>query len=145
MKFISIACLSAGLLLSACAKESEKISAQYVSSAHYQNYSCKQIKNEMAVITRRVHEVAGVQDKIASNDGAAMGVGLILFWPALFFIDSDDKSAELGRLKGEYQALEDTAIQKDCDVAHEVEQARRLADQRRQEKIDQQKDKDRFN
>ncbi len=54
------------------------------------------------------------QNDIATNDAVAMGVGLILFWPALFFIDSDDRAEEVGRLKGEVKALEQASIQKDC-------------------------------
>lgn len=145
MKTFKALCLIGTFLLAACAKPSDEISAQYVSPIQYQNLTCKQIRSEMQVISRRVHETAGTQDKIASNDGAAMGVGLILFWPALFFINSDDKAAELGRLKGEYQSLEDTAIQKSCDVAKEIEEARKLADQRRLEKVQQQKSRERFN
>lgn len=54
-----------------------------------------------------------------------MGVGLVLFWPALFFLAGDDRSDELGRLKGEYEALETSAIQKKCDVAPELQLARK--------------------
>ena len=71
-------------------------------------------------------EVSGIQDKTASNDSVAMGVGLVLFWPALFFIDSSDQKVEVARLKGEFDALEQAAIQKKCDVANEIEEARRI-------------------
>lgn len=40
-----------------------------------------------------------------------MGVGLVLFWPALFFLAGDDQKEELARLKGEYEALEKASIQ----------------------------------
>ncbi|MGH9425353.1 MAG: hypothetical protein ACRD2L_03485 [Terriglobia bacterium] len=44
-----------------------------------------------------------------------MAVGLILFWPTLFFIDGTGPEAqEYGRLKGEYEALEKVSIQKEC-------------------------------
>jgi hypothetical protein len=50
---------------------------------------------------------------------------LILFWPALFFLASgDDKKAELAHLKGEYEALEHAAIQKNCAVADELRAAK---------------------
>ena len=71
-----------------------------------------------------MNEVAGVQDKTASSDSVAMGVGLILFWPSLFFIDSSDQRVELARLKGEFDALEQTAIQKNCTVAKEIQSVR---------------------
>ncbi|MEA3643102.1 MAG: hypothetical protein VBE63_24640 [Lamprobacter sp.] len=43
-----------------------------------------------------------------------MGVGLVLFWPALFFLAGDDQKEELSRLKGEYEALQQAAIRQDC-------------------------------
>src|SRR5207247_9301476 len=73
--------------LSGCADHADKVQASYVSPLQYQEYSCHQIRAEVMRITHKLNEVAGVQDKTASNDSAAMGVGLILFWPALFFID----------------------------------------------------------
>ena len=46
-----------------------------------------------------------------------MGVGLVLFWPSLFFIKGDGATAaELGRLKGEMDAIEQASIQKNCGI-----------------------------
>lgn len=117
-------------LMAGCAPKSEKIRAQYVSPLQYQDYSCKQIRMEMMRVSRRVNEVSGVQDKQATNDSAALGVGLILFWPALFFMIGDDQKEEISRLKGEYDALEQAAIQKECDVVKEVEAARKMEQER---------------
>ena len=81
---------------------------------------------EMQRVGRRVNEVAGVQDAEATKDSVAMGIGLIVFWPALFFMIGKDQEQELSRLKGEFEALEQAAIQKDCNVANEIAEARRL-------------------
>jgi hypothetical protein len=44
-----------------------------------------------------------------------MGVGLVIFWPALFFLASDnDKREELSRLRGEYDALQQSGTMKNC-------------------------------
>jgi len=75
-------------------------------------------------VNRKIVEVTGVQRKEANKDAVAMGVGLVLFWPALFFLMGDDKKDELGRLKGEYDALESAAIRNECDVAEELRMAR---------------------
>jgi hypothetical protein len=91
-------------------------------------------------VGRRVNEVSGVQDNQASNDGAALGVGLILFWPALFFMIGKDQEVELGRLKGEYEALEVTAIQKECNVAAEIDAARLMREEREAQKKKLQKE-----
>jgi hypothetical protein len=61
-----------------------------------------------------------VQDSKRSDDQVATGVGVIIFWPALFFIKGDGASAaELGRLKGEYEALEKLAIKKTATFSAE--------------------------
>ena len=40
---------------------------------------------------------------------------MVPFWPALFFMAAgSDKQAELSRLKGEYDAVQQAAIAKDC-------------------------------
>jgi hypothetical protein len=57
----------------------------------------------------------GAQDKRASDDKVATAVGAIVFWPALFFIGGDKgNAAEVGRLKGEMNALEQASIKKNC-------------------------------
>ena len=47
-----------------------------------------------------------------------MAIGLVLFWPTLFFLEGGDgpEAAEYARLKGEVDALEGVAIQKQCDM-----------------------------
>lgn len=74
---------------------------------------------EMRGVGRRVNELYTDLDKEASADEVQMGIGLILFWPALFWLEGgdDERAAEYARLKGERQALEDTAVAKSCDPA----------------------------
>ena len=77
----------------------------------------QQIEMEATRVTSRAAQAAGVQDSKSTNDAVAMGVGLVLFWPSLFFIKGDGQSAaELGRLKGEFEALEQASIQKNCGI-----------------------------
>ena len=121
-KRVSVVLLST--FLASCATPPEKVSATYVSPLQYSDYSCTQIKGELLRVNRKIIEITGVQQKEADKDAVAMGVGLILFWPALFFLIGDDKKDELGRLKGEYDALESIAIKKECDVAEELRKAR---------------------
>lgn len=138
-KVVFTACLISQLGLVACASKSENISAAYVSPLQYQGYNCNQIRSELSRVSRRVNEVAGVQDSQASKDSVALGVGMVLFWPALFFMIGKDKEEELARLKGEYEALEQAAIQKDCDVAQEIERAREMEAERKAAAKHQQK------
>lgn len=127
-------CVLSQLGLAACASRPENISATYISPLQYQSYNCNQVQMEMARVARRVNEIAGVQDAQATKDSVALGVGLVLFWPALFFMIGKDQEEELARLKGEYEALEQVAIQKECDVTKEIEAARELERKRQEEK-----------
>jgi hypothetical protein len=113
----NILLISAVVAMSACASNPDNISSTYVSPIQYSDYSCKQISLEMANVTRRVSELHGSLDKEASADNAQMAVGLVLFWPALFFLEGGDgpQAAEYARLKGEREALETVAVQKNCD------------------------------
>jgi len=103
--------------LTGCATSPDKISATYVSPVQYQGYTCNQIEQELARVERKVFEVSGKQKGEADKDAAAMAIGLILFWPALFFLAGEDRKDELARLKGEIEALECIAIQKECNIA----------------------------
>jgi len=116
--------LIAALLSSGCATAPHKISASYVSPLQYYGLSCEQIQQEMMRVSAKVGEVSGVQKGEATKDAWAMGVGLILFWPALFFLMGSDKKEELARLKGEYVALEQAAIHNNCGFVAELEKAR---------------------
>lgn len=112
-----IATVSVCGLLSACATAPEDISASYVSPMQYQSYDCQQIGAEMGRIGDRVADLTGKQRAERKKDQAAFAVGMILFWPALFLMAGSDKKEELGRLKGEHDALHQAAIAKKCPGA----------------------------
>jgi len=115
MKTIVAAALSTSLLVSACASNPDSISAAYVSPMQYQPYDCEQLRVELLRVQDRVNTLTGQQRRQANNDAIAMGVGLVIFWPALFFLaGGNDKREELSRLKGEYDALNVVAVQKRC-------------------------------
>ena len=46
-----------------------------------------------------------------------MTVGMIVFWPALFFVGGDQGNAsELSSLKGQMQAIEEANRSKNCGI-----------------------------
>jgi len=104
------------IILVGCAQSADEIAATYVSPLAYDSYSCGQIYEESRRVSARAAQVAGVQDSQSKSDKVAMGVGLVVFWPALFFVGGQDQSAELARLKGEMEAIEQAAIRKDCGI-----------------------------
>ncbi|MBW8368818.1 MAG: hypothetical protein K0M70_13280 [Arenimonas sp.] len=112
-KLTALVC--AATLTTACATGSKEIKASYVSPMTYDAYSCQQLIQETQRLQGRISSVAGDVDQKASGDRVKMGVGLVLFWPTLFFLKGDGPEAqEYARLKGEHQALEDTYTRKNC-------------------------------
>ena len=101
--------------LAGCATAGKDVTATYVSPVQYSNYDCDQLRQELARINGRVGQLTGRLDEAASNDKALVGVGMILFWPALFALGgTKQQEAELSRLKGEYDALQTAATSKKC-------------------------------
>jgi hypothetical protein len=103
--------------VASCASKADKISASYVSPTLYNNLTCAQLADEAQAVSSRAAAAAGVQDKKAGQDAAITTVGIVLFWPALFFNNGDGTSAaEVARLKGEMQAVEDASRRKGCGL-----------------------------
>lgn len=113
------------ILISGCSTSAKNVSASYVSPIQYQGYTCDQLRQEYMRVNRRMLEISGRQNAEATKDAVAMGVGLVVFWPALFFLVGHDKSDELARLKGECEAIESCSIEKNCALAAEIADARR--------------------
>ena len=103
------------VFLSACATAGKDVAASYVSPAQFSNYDCDQLRQEMLRVQSRANQLSGRVDEAASNDKARVGVGMILFWPALFALGgTKQQEAELARLKGEYDALAAAGVNKKC-------------------------------
>ena len=105
----------AALSLSGCAPQPDQVVGTYVSPATYAGYSCKQLITERNAVVAKVNELTGAQKTKADNDGAAMAVGLVLFWPALFFLGNrNDMSPQLATMKGNYDAMTAAGVAKRC-------------------------------
>lgn len=100
-----------------CATNPDNISAAYVSPIQYQSYSCPQLREEATRVSSRAIQVSGAQSSKATTDAVAMTVGIVVFWPALFFLKGDGTTAaEVSRLKGEMDAIEQASIRKKCGI-----------------------------
>ncbi|MGZ8321252.1 MAG: hypothetical protein ACXWVD_19300, partial [Telluria sp.] len=86
MKRILVIAVSACLMLSGCATASRDVPVAYVSPMQYQGYDCEQLSSEIVRINSRVIQLGGRLDTAAANDKALVGVGVLLFWPALFAV-----------------------------------------------------------
>ena len=101
-----VICVTSIAFLGACSTAGKDIAGTYVSPTQYSNYDCDQVRQELTRIAGRVSQLTGRLDEAANNDKALVGVGLILFWPALFALGgTKQQEAELSRLKGEHEAL----------------------------------------
>lgn len=110
------------LSLAGCASKSVDIKASYVSSTLYEKLTCAELAEEAKVVSSRAIAASGEQDKRAGQDQAAMAVGLVLFWPAMFMAKGDGaQAAEVSRLKGEMQAIEDASRRKGCGIVFQKE------------------------
>ncbi|MGY6569476.1 MAG: hypothetical protein ACXIVE_10835 [Salinarimonas sp.] len=111
-----------GLALAGCASSAANIEAAYVSPMNYESYTCAQLEQEAERVSQRAVEVTGRQNERATRDAVATGVGLVLFWPALFFVRGDGaQAAEVARLKGEMETIEKVSIRKNCAISFQRE------------------------
>ena len=105
-------------MIAGCASQPDSLETSYVSPGTYAKYDCNQLILESNNINRRLTELYASLKKKADNDTWQMGVGLILFWPTLFALEGGDgpESVEYSRLKGEHEAIQQAAVQKQCDL-----------------------------
>lgn len=115
MKKITAVLLCITMSLYGCSTSSKNISASYASPLQFQSYDCDQLSSEAQRIQTRVSELTGRLDKAATNDKWIMTAGLLLVWPALFALGgTKEQEAEYARLKGEYDAIHQSAVMRKC-------------------------------
>jgi hypothetical protein len=101
-----------------CASNPNDIHAAYVSPLKYKDYTCDQLAMEMDHVANRTTRLNSSLQKKRSGDNWQMGVGLVLFWPALFALEGGDgaEAAEFSQLKGEFEALRGASVKKNCGI-----------------------------
>jgi len=101
--------------LAGCATAGKDVAATYVSPIQYSSYDCDQLRQELARINGRVGQLTGRLDEAASNDKAIATASILFFPLALFAVGgTKQQEAELSRLKGEYDALQQASTSKKC-------------------------------
>ena len=110
---------AATIVLAGCASSPDKISAAYVSPLKYKDHDCDQLALEIEHVSYRVNTLYNALEKERNADNAQMGIGLVLFWPALFFLEGGDgpQATEYAQLKGEFNAIRKASIVKKCDIS----------------------------
>ena len=117
-KIVCGALLGASVMLSACATHPNKISAAYVSPIKYQGYDCQQVGLEQNNIEQRTNTLYHRLKGRNNSDKWMMGIGLVVAWPALLFMKGNNgaENTEFAQLKGDYEALRQTSVQKKCEL-----------------------------
>lgn len=105
------------ITLSGCTKaiKSSEVQSEYISSAKYKQYSCKELIAEAEKVRAREPEVARQVDEHYKGEKNRELVTWLLFWPAAFGMDDGkDKSQRLSRIRGELEAIRSAMIEKGC-------------------------------
>lgn len=109
------AAFALSLLLAGCASRSGDVQPLTGIDADFTAWSCAQLLDELDRVQRRAADVAYAVDERAGNNIIALGVGVIVFWPALLAMRPDGPEArELALLKGRNDALRAAARAKAC-------------------------------
>lgn len=87
---------------SACASSSSNILAQYVAPEDYTGLTCREIGAEGERVVSGVAEISGVE---------------YFSWPTPWLATSEDGTAELSKLKGEFEALQQASTMKRCSLS----------------------------
>lgn len=98
------------LAMAGCAKSPDSIGASYVSEVGYQSWSCKQLAEESSRLAGALVRASAQQEQARANDIA----GVILIGLPVSSLSGDNIAPEIGRLKGEQEAVRKALITKKC-------------------------------
>jgi hypothetical protein len=111
----ALASLLALSLLAGCSTQSKHVPPEPADPADYAAWACERIDDELDRVQQRAADVAYAVDERVGNNILALGMGLTVFWPAILALRPDGlEAAELGRLKGRYEALRVASHRQDC-------------------------------
>lgn len=115
-KRLLVPLLAASMILPGCATRPENVAASHVSSSRYTDRTCKSLNRELDEIQDALRASAGRLNDKANQDAVVTGVGVILFWPALFALGNNGGlEADVARLKGEDQAVRRALRDNNCE------------------------------
>ena len=115
MKRIVVAISAVSLALAGCATGSSGVVTSYASPMMYGGYNCAQLAAEDEMLRAQVAELKGTVDRTATNDKVMVGVGVVLFWPALLFIKGDGEAqSQYAHIKGEHDAIQHAFLLRGC-------------------------------
>lgn len=100
---------------SGCASRSGEVMPVPANPAQFIGWSCERIDDETERVQRRAAELAWAVDERSGNNIVALGVGVMVFWPALLALRPYGPEADdLAQLKGRFEALREAASRAGC-------------------------------
>lgn len=114
-KILIGAMLGAGVFLSACAEQAQRVPATYIPSIIYRGANCHELYQERVTLAGYVRHVTAEQRKVAQADTIYFTTSALIFWPAIFALPMTvDQSAQLATARGHYDALSKAMIEQGC-------------------------------
>ncbi len=110
MRYMTLVALAATLAVGACAKHPDSIAPSYVSEVGYQSWSCQQLGEETQRLSSALAVASTQQEKARTGDV----VGVLLLGLPVSSLSGDNIAPEIGRLKGEQEAVRKAMISKNC-------------------------------
>ena len=88
-------------------------------------WNCSRIDDEQDAVQQRAADVAYAVDERAGNNILALGVGVMVFWPAILAMRPAGLEAQdLAQLKGRFEALQTASRLKGCPAMSDLSAAR---------------------
>ncbi|MEK8050420.1 hypothetical protein AACH10_09240 [Ideonella sp. DXS22W] len=113
-------------LQAGCATRASGVAPKPTDPAAYAGWSCDRLFDETDAVQQRAADVAYAVDARAGNNMIALGLGVMVFWPALLAMRPDGEEAQqLAELKGRFEALRTVADAQHCGNAPTAMAARR--------------------
>lgn len=111
----SILLVTLSLGIAACATTAQDVPAKTVPMTAYNMYKCKDLASEYQRVNLAADAVAERIDQGLLKERFKMGVGVVLFWPALLLIDDQtEHHQQLANLKGERKTLSESLKARGC-------------------------------
>lgn len=123
-----LAAALATLLVTGCATRATGVAAKATDPATYAGWDCERLFDEIDSVQYQAADVAYAVDSVAGANMVALGLGVMVFWPALLAMQPDGpEAAQLAALKGRFEALRSAVAARTCGAAPAAMAASRQA------------------
>lgn len=110
MKKLTVILAASAVLMAACAKSPDKISAAEIGSNEYRGYSCKQLAEAKVKHAHNLENLSAAQKDAQGGDF----FGVLIFGLPLSSMSGNDKETAIAVTKGHVQAIETEQQRKSC-------------------------------